>query len=82
MECVQDLIYEKNILELIGLKVEFMCINLICNWLPGGRTCHMETRMFWLRELKEEGLILTEWIAGESNPSDLFTKNLGGPPFE
>jgi hypothetical protein len=62
-ECAQDLIYEKNILELIGLKVELPiklyihnsgCIDLICNWSSGGRTHHLETCMFWLCELKEE----------------------------
>jgi hypothetical protein len=38
--------------------------------------------MHFLRELKEEGLIVTDWISGDSNPSDLFTKNLAGPAFE
>ena len=32
--------------------------------------------MFFLRELKEEGLIITNWIKGGDNPVDLFTKNL------
>ena len=50
--------------------------DLAHNWTIGGRTRHVDVRMQFLRELKEEGLILTEWIAGESNPSDLFTKNL------
>jgi hypothetical protein len=50
-------------LESVGLQVQLPiklnidnsgCIDLICNWSSGGRTRHMETRMFWLRELKEE----------------------------
>jgi hypothetical protein len=38
--------------------------------------------MNFLRELKEEGPIVTDWILGKSNPSNLFTKNLAGPAFE
>jgi hypothetical protein len=38
--------------------------------------------MNFLRELKEQGLIVTEWISGDNNPADLFTKNLQGPTFE
>ena len=42
----------------------------------------MGVRICYLRELKEEGLIDIEWISGEENPADLFTKNLDGPTFE
>jgi hypothetical protein len=42
----------------------------------------VDVRMNFLRELKKEGLIVTDWISGESNPSDLFTMNLAGPAFE
>jgi hypothetical protein len=34
-----------------------------------------------LRELKEEGLIIVKWLGSAENTADLFTKNLGGPPF-
>jgi hypothetical protein len=85
-ECAQDLIYEKNILELIGLKVQLPiklyinnsgCINLICNWSSGGCTCHMETCMLWLRELKEEEPLIIHPVYCPSalNRSDIYTKN-------
>jgi hypothetical protein len=85
-ECAQDLIYEKNVLKSIGLKVELPiklyidnsgCIDFICNWSSGGRTRHMETRMFWLRELKEEepSIIHPVYCPSALNPSDIYTKN-------
>lgn len=85
-ECAQDLIYAKNILESIGLKVRLPiklfidnsgCIDLICNWSSGGRTRHMETRMFWLRELKEEepSIIHPIYCPTALNRSDIYTKN-------
>ena len=61
-ECAQDLVFEKNVLESIGLRVKPSiplyidnsgCINLICNWSAGGRTRHIDVRVWWLRELKE-----------------------------
>jgi hypothetical protein len=38
--------------------------DLINNWSVGGRTCHMEVREYFLRELKEQGLICCVWTAG------------------
>ena len=55
--------FEKHVLESLGLHVKGPmqllidnsgCIDLICNWSSGGRTRHMDAKMFWLRELKEE----------------------------
>jgi hypothetical protein len=85
-ECAQDLIFIKNVLESIGLKVRLPmrlnidnsgCIDLICNWSAGGRTRHMETRMYFLRELKEEEppIVLPTKCPTEKNCSDIFTKN-------
>ena len=92
-ECAQDLIYAKNILESIGLKVQLPiilhidnsgCIDLICNWSSGGRTRHMETRLFWLRELKEEepSIILPVYCPSELNRSDIYTKNCESALFD
>ena len=38
----------------------------------------MESRMFFLRDLKEVGILETKWLKGTENPMDMFTKNLGG----
>ena len=92
-ECAQDLMYEKFVLESIGLKVQAPmelkidnsgCIDLICNWSTGGRTRHMEAKMYWLRELKEEEppVIVPVYCPSELNRSDVYTKNVSTWLFE
>jgi histone deacetylase 1/2 len=90
-QCVQDMLYVLRILELIELKVkkpmQMYCdnkgaVDLANNWSVGGRTRHIAVRQYFLRELKEEGLIHMQWISGDDMPSDLFTKNLPAPLFE
>ena len=53
-----------RLLELIGLLVEYSmvieidnsgAVDLANNWSAGGRTKHMQTRIFSLRDLTEEG---------------------------
>ena len=38
--------------------------------------------MFFLRDMKEEGVIKTVWTKGKDNPVEIFTKNLAGPLFQ
>jgi hypothetical protein len=81
-----------RVLESIGLKVKkpMMLYNdnkgavedLMNNWSVGGWTCHIEVRQCFLRELKEEGVIITVWCSEDIVSSDLFTKNLERPLFE
>jgi hypothetical protein len=89
--CAQDMLFEMRILESMGLKVKKPMIlkienngakDLCDNWSVGGRTRHIEVKQLFLRELKEAKLIHSEWIPGDLNSSDMFTKNLSGPPFE
>ena len=56
-------------------------VDLANNWSIGGRTIHVEVRQYFLRQLKEQGIVQVKWISGKKNTSDLFTKNLPGPPF-
>ena len=44
----------------------------------GGRTRHMEAKMYWLRELKEEEqlVIVPVYCPSELNRSDVYTKNV------
>ena len=53
----------------LGLKVKLLMILQIDNsgtidlansWSTGGRTCHMQTGMFFFRDLKEAGIIETK----------------------
>ena len=57
-------------------------VDLINNWSVGGCTRRLNVRQCYLRELKEEGLLVVEWIAVDLNDSDIFTKNLGETLFE
>ena len=57
-------------------------VDLTNNWNVGGRTCHVDVRYYFLHELKEENVIISEWIGTENNHSDLFTKNLARNLFE
>ena len=52
----------------------------ICNsWTVGGRTRHVEVKMYFLRELKEQGLVKVIWKKGTEMSADSFTKNSPGP---
>lgn len=56
-------------------------VDLANNWSVGGRTRHVEVRQYFLRDLKMEGLIRTEWISGAEMTSDIFTKNTDAKTF-
>jgi hypothetical protein len=85
------MLYAMRIMNSIGLKVKLPmrlivdnkgAKDLCHNWSVGGRTRHVEVKQYFLRELKEAGIIMTEWRSGEEQRSDVFTKNLARPPFE
>ena len=42
----------------------------------------MDVRQKYLRELKEQGILIVVWISGDDSDADLHTKNLSGPTFE
>jgi hypothetical protein len=83
--------YVNGMLEPIKLKVELPMIlemdnkgavDLVNNFSVGGRTRHIETRQYYLRELKAKGILNLRWKAGVDESSDIFTKNLPRPDFE
>ena len=51
------------------------------NWTIGGRTRHVEVRQYFLRDLKEKNLIVTEHKAGKEMSADIFTKNVSVKEF-
>jgi hypothetical protein len=62
----QDMVYVKRILESIRLRVHLTMIlevdnkgavDLVNNFSVGGRTRHIDTMQYYLRELKEKGII-------------------------
>ena len=90
-QCAQDMLYAMHGIEKIELKVkkpmqlklDNKCAkDLANNYSVGERTCHIDVRQYFLRDIKKQGIIETEWIIGEKKPSDLFTKNLLGSLFK
>ncbi len=89
--CVQDMLYIKNVLESLGVKVKLpMVLEMdnqgavyqANNWSVGGRTRHIDVRSVFLRELKEAGVLVIKWMADAVNEANIFTKNLDGPTFQ
>ena len=39
-------------------------VDMMNNYSTGGRTHHMETRQYYLMELKEQGIMVVTWKAG------------------
>ncbi len=85
------MLYQKNTLELIGLKVEYPmvlemdnrgAIDLINSFSVGGHTRHINNKQCFLQELKEAKILIIKWIPGSENEADTFTKNLDGPIFK
>ena len=56
-------------------------VDLVNGWSIGGGTKHMDCRIMFLRELKEEGVIRVQWISTTENPADIYTKNLDTKTF-
>ncbi len=89
--CVQDMLYMKNVLESLGLKVKLPmvlemdnqgAVYLTNKWIIGGRTRHTDVQSVFLRELREASVLMIKRIADAVNESDIFTKNLDGPIFQ
>ena len=90
VQCAQDMMHAMRILETMGLKVEkpmklFVdnkgAVDLTHNWSVGGRTRHIEVKQYFLRELKEAGIIEVHWINGSDMTADVLTKNLAAAEF-
>ena len=56
-------------------------VDLANNWSMGGRTRHVDVRNHFLREVKDEGLIMVKHVSGDENEADIFTKNTAAPVF-
>jgi len=85
MDCVQDMLYVKSVVESLGLNVQtpmiIECdnkgvIDLVNNWNVTGRTRHVSYRVNFLRDLKLENTLLIKHVTGDENESDIYTKNV------
>ena len=86
----QDMLFAASIVESIGLKVKYPmtlfidnrgAIDLFNNYSVGGRTRHMQARVWFMRDLREQGKMIYKWIRSEDNYTDIFTKNLDGATY-
>ena len=91
VQCVQGMLYIMRLIESLQLKVRKPmivysdnkgAIDLINGWSVGGGTKHMDCRIMFLRELKENEIIRVLWIPTDENTSDVFTKNVDRKTFE
>jgi hypothetical protein len=80
----RDMLFVHNILKSLGLKVQVPmvlemdnkgAVNLANSWSVGGHTRHVDVRMYFLRELKDDGLLVIRHISGDNNDTNIFTKN-------
>ena len=85
VQCAQDMLFIMRIMNSIGLKVRLpmklhvdnkAAYDLCHNWKVGGRTRHVEVKQYFLRELKEAGIIEVVLVKGEDQRSDIHTKNV------
>ena len=79
-----------KILESLELKVKKPMIvdcdnkgavDLANGWSIGGGTKHIDVRIMFLRQLKEQGTIQVQWCPTDQNESDIFTKNTPNKTF-
>ena len=87
----QDMLCVYRLLKSIGLGVELPmvlemdnrgAVELANNWSVGGRTRHIDVKNYFLRELKDQGILVVKHVAGDSNDADIFTKNTTTGVFE
>lgn len=87
----QDMLCVYRLLKSIGLEVELPmvlemdnrgAVDLANNWSVGGRTRHIDVKNYFLRELKDQGILVVKHVAGDSNDADIFTKNTTTGVFE
>jgi hypothetical protein len=91
VECIQNMLFVKDVLESLELKVKLPVIlemdnkgavNLANNWSSAGRTRHVASLVSFVRELKEQGILLVKWRPSAEMCSDILTKNVAGAEFD
>jgi hypothetical protein len=76
----------KKIMESLSLQVELPfnvevdnkgAVDLVNDWsTTGGTSKHMDVRIMFLRQLKEQKILKVTWVSTTDNESDIFTKNV------
>ena len=83
-EIAKEIIFAKQVLESIGIKIDFpikvKCDNvgaiyLANNYTTSQRTKHIDIRCHFVREFIEDGILKIEFVPSAENDADIFTKN-------
>ena len=89
-ECVQEMLFVRNLLLSIGITVELpaplfvdnvSAIFIAKNASTKGRTKHMDIRFHFVRELIEDNIIEIKFVKSDDNTADIFTKNTSRATF-
>ena len=89
-DMVTEIIFIKNTLEFLGIKVELPivvhvdnigAIYLADNATSSNRTKHIDTRYHYTRDYVEDGIIKVKFVKSENNDADTFTKNTKSEDF-
>ena len=84
-EICSEIIFIKNMLEFLEVKIEFPivirvdnigAIYLAKNQVLSNRTKHIGVRYHFVREYIEDGIIKIVFVRSKENNADVFTKNL------
>jgi hypothetical protein len=90
VSCTQDMLYLFNLIKSIGCRVKLPmllevdnkgAVDLANNHKVGGRMRHVDVRNHFMRELKDEGMLVIKHIPGSLNEADILTKNTAAPIF-
>ena len=91
IQCVQEMLYVKKVVESMKLKVDLPmqiecdnkgAVDLVNGWAVGGNSKHIDVRLDFLRKLKEAGIIRINWVSTNCMVGDLHTNNLERNTFE
>ena len=86
----QDMLYVYCLLESLELNCELpmvlkmdnsWAVDIANSWSLGSRTRHVDIRNYFLRELKDQGLLVIKHIPSDSNDADIFMKNVTSAIF-
>ena len=87
---IQDALFAAQIIEEMGLSVAYPivwrtdnkgAVDLLNSWSATNRTRHIASKITWMRELKEEGKLIGDWMSKDDMFSDILTKNVGGADY-
>jgi hypothetical protein len=89
-EAATEIIYVRNLMEFLGLKIEYPillnidnigAIYMADNATSSKRTKHVDTRWHYVRDYIQDGILKVVFVRTRENQSDPFTKNLPVEPF-